>query len=141
MLRHQHGDSGETGHPRVPVGRNFQSTEFSGEGTAEKPFLLYNADDLLLLSKLVNEEEKEFRDQYFALANDIDMSGIEFTPIGKCGSGHYFWGCFDGNGYAIKNILIDIPDSNNGLFGELGGIAVNIIIDGGEIKRRLLWNN
>ena len=110
------------------------STEFSGEGTVEKPYLIYSADDLLLLSELVNEEEREFRDQYFALANDIDMSGIEFTPIGKCGSGHYFWGCFDGNGYAIKNISIDIPDSNNGFFGELGGIVVNLIIDGGEIN-------
>ena len=110
------------------------SSVFSGEGTAEKPYLLYDADDLIMLSRSVNEEGKKYYDQYFALANDIDMSGIEFSPIGIFGSDHYFFGVFDGNGYAIKKIVIDVPNSNNGLFGMLGGTVANLVMDGGSVS-------
>lgn len=110
------------------------STEFDGEGTAENPYQIKSADDLVRLAKMVNIQEKSYYQQHFALTHNIDMSGIEFTPIGVFGSGHYFFGVLDGNGYTIKNISINIPDSNNGIFGMLGGTVCNLTIDGGMIS-------
>ncbi len=109
------------------------ASKFIGDGTFDNPYLLYSSDDLVQLSRAVNEEYKNYSDQYFALANDIDMSDVEFTPIGISGSDHYFFGVFDGNGYAIKSISINAPDSDNGLFGMLGGTVVNLKIHGGNI--------
>ena len=88
----------------------------------------------MLLAQRVNDDGVSFKDQYVALANDIDMIGIEFIPIGKYGSGHYFEGTFDGNGFTISNLTIDIPNENNGLFGVLGGLVFNLKIEGGTIK-------
>lgn len=88
----------------------------------------------MLLAQRVNDDGVSFKDQYVALANDIDMTGIEFIPIGKYGSGHYFEGTFDGNGFTISNLTIDIPNENNGLFGVLGGLVFNLKIEGGTIK-------
>lgn len=106
----------------------------AGSGTLEDPFLLKDAEDLLLLAERVNNDGMTFEGQYIALANDIDLTGIEFVPIGVYGGGHYFEGTLDGNGFAIRNITIDIPGENNGLFGALGGTVVNLEVEGGSIK-------
>ncbi len=85
------------------------------------------------------------------LANDIDMTGIEFVPIGVTGgNGAYdgrsgwgvrkdpttgfFGGIFDGQGYAIKNWVLDETAANTygqyALFGTIyGGVVKNLIID------------
>ena len=50
-----------------------------------------NSASTLEEEKIKVEEGKEYYDQYFALANDIDMSGIDFSPIGIFGKDHYFF--------------------------------------------------
>lgn len=40
----------------------------------------------------------------FTLENDIDMSGVEWTPVGE------FTGTFDGKGHYIKNLTYNDPD-------------------------------
>ena len=110
------------------------ATLFSGKGTADEPYLLCSADDLVKLSECVNGGEDTFEDQYLSLANDIDMSGISFIPIGVYGEEHYFSGTLDGNGYAIRNLSINIPGGNNGLFGMLDGTVVNLEVDGGTLS-------
>lgn len=107
---------------------------FDGSGTVAEPYLLHTPEDLVQFSDLVNNSEMSFEGEYFALENDIDMSGIEFTPIGVYKGEHYFLGTLDGNGYSIKNLSIDIPKGNNGLFGMLGGTVCNLTVDGGEIN-------
>ncbi len=106
---------------------------FEGMGTKVDPYRIADADDLLLLETSVNEEGVTFEDNFFALVNDIDLSGIDFTPIGIYDSGNYFFGTLDGNGYRIKNITINVP-GNNALFGMLGGSVLNLEIDGGMIE-------
>ena len=68
-------------------------------------------------------------DTEFVLANDIDLNGINWIPIGDAnldGPGNtipgsfYFEACFDGNGYSISNMTTtDIYDSYVGLFGRV----------------------
>lgn len=69
------------------------------------------------------------------LMNDIDMQGIEHTPIAK--NVDLRWrGTFDGQGHRIKNLVINRPTENiQGLFGYLRGNndsntrVCNLIID------------
>jgi len=53
---------------------------------------------------------------YFMVLNDIDMTGISFTPIGKFGDS--FTGYFNGGGHTISNLEIkNGMTSRVGLFG------------------------
>lgn len=63
--------------------------------------------------------------------NDLDLSGINWDPIGEgsplSGGSICFTGIFDGNGHTINNLTINKPDEDTvGLFGSIG--------DGAEIK-------
>lgn len=64
---------------------------FEGMGTKADTYRIADADDLLLLEKSVNEEGVTFEDRFFTLVDDIDLSGIVFTPIGIYDSGNYFF--------------------------------------------------
>ncbi len=86
------------------------------------------------------EELKAFRDEVNAgntfkgetieLANDIDLGGEEWTPIGT--QSHQFQGTFNGNGHTISNLKINTPyRSDVGFFG---------FTTNGEIKN-LTFNN
>jgi len=55
----------------------------------------------------------------YKLTADIDMSGVTWTPIGS--SSEYFYGTFDGGGYAIKNLT---TTSSAGLFTYIGNTAL-----------------
>ena len=58
--------------------------------------------------------------------NDLDLSGINWDPIGTGGAGDnkYFKGVFDGNGHTIKNLTINRPDEDTvGLFGSISSGA------------------
>ena len=64
------------------------------------------------------------------LMNDIDFLGIEnlHSPIGP-NTGSKYNGTFDGQGFRIKNMIIERPtDSNIGFFGFLRGNAQNTTV-------------
>ena len=58
----------------------------------------------------------------YALANDLDLAGMDWTPIGE-GSAEYT-SVFEGNGFVISNVSIISTGTerldNAGLFGTLG---------------------
>lgn len=70
-------------------------TEFEGDGTMTSPYLIKTLDHLILLADQVNNDTeyvgtyynsqytRTYIGKYFALANDIDMSGYRFEPIGS----------------------------------------------------------
>ena len=65
----------------------------------------------------------------YRLVADIDLSGVDWTPIGD-GVAPFF-GSFDGNGYVIKNLSVDMPERDFvGLFGVSSGSLSNVSIDG-----------
>jgi hypothetical protein len=58
----------------------------------------------------------------FCLVNDIDLAGIEMTPIG--GAKTPFTGRFDGGGHVIRNLTIVSKRSAVGMFGVIAGGSV-----------------
>lgn len=72
----------------------------------------------------------------YKLMNDIDLSGIEWTPIGN-EDGHYFHGNFDGQNFTISNLEIESRDQSKyiGLFGCVsGGTIKNLNIENSVIR-------
>ncbi len=54
----------------------------------------------------------------YILMSDIDLSGIDWDPIGDINTGTPFSGEFNGNGHVISNLTINDPSSNGlGFFG------------------------
>ena len=80
---------------------------------------IYTAEDLKNINNNLSGN--------YILMNDIDLSGINWDPIGEydaaSGAGHGFTGVLDGNGYAIKNLTINNQNKDAvslGLFAYVG---------------------
>ena len=118
---------------RVAFEEKEEVTSFAnGEGTLESPYIINNVDELLLLQKLVNAGDSAYVSACYALQSDIDLQGMEWTPIGQ-GRGNEsaalaetdaFLGTFDGGGHTISNLNLNFTGNGNvafaGLFGLLG---------------------
>lgn len=100
-----------------------------GMGTEINPYLIKTPEDLKQVATVSNFNNN-FKDKYFLLTNDIDMSGIDWTPIcatSTISGGNSFAGIFDGNYYEIKNLTV--PGGSNatyGLFGMVSGTVKNL---------------
>ena len=71
----------------------------------------------------------------YRLASDIDLSGIEWMPVGT--TAMPFGGVFDGNGYEIKNLGIVLSESDYvGLFGVNRGTIRKVKLTGVKITGR-----
>ena len=112
----------------------FQQPEQDADGY----YLLYNAGNVEWISQLVLSG---VIDPYCKLMNDIDFQNIEnlHSPIGPT-NGKKYNGTFDGQGFRIKNMIINRPDAEmQGFFGSLRGnnnssrkegtVIKNLIID------------
>ncbi|MGN1032484.1 MAG: GLUG motif-containing protein, partial [Intestinibacter sp.] len=89
---------------------------FEGLGTKENPYQINSLDDLKKLSKVVNEGTT-FAGYYFVQNVDIDMSGLNWTPIGE--REKTFDGIYNGNDKTISNMTSEQYDCA-GLFGFTG---------------------
>ena len=84
-----------------------------GEGSSQVPHLLCAPNHLVELSK-----NEAYLDRYFRLVSNIDLDGISFKPIGS--EETPFSGLFDGAGFEIRNLFIDLPEQDYvGFFGFL----------------------
>lgn len=91
------------------------SAALTGEGTAEKPYLVATAADLAFLAKSVNEGTS-YEGQYITQTADIDLGNKEWTPIGN--KSKPFKGVYDGCDKKITGFYIAENKSNSiGLFG------------------------
>ena len=106
---------------------------------AEGNYLVYNAAGLNWLAAEVNKYsnyEYPFKDETIKLVNDVDLDGVEWTPIGDYRfSANRFCGTFDGQGHTISNFKItkktDKNDSNKssyGFFGNVEGTVKNLTV-------------
>ncbi len=86
---------------RTPEERNALTLE--GTGTAEDPYRIATAQDLVDVAKALNDMDTRVVGAHLALVADIDMSGINFTPINT------FSGVLDGQGHKISNFTINDP--------------------------------
>ena len=112
---------------------------FSGEGTAESPYLIPDLATLEIFRNYINAYNGA--GEYFKLTADIDMSEnygadiggseVSWTPIGN--GIVPFTGNFDGGGHTISGLYINAPSSDKqGLFGVVGegGTVQNLGVDG-----------
>ena len=100
-----------------------------GEGTEASPYLINDVDDLVWLQekvdKLTQDGSTQFAGKYFKLTNDIDLSGINWNPIGTMNGDHgSFKGVFDGGDHTISNLYVEQAGDGIGLFARTTGNAV-----------------
>lgn len=94
---------------------------------------------LIYLEEKVNLYNNRLSGKTVVLDNDLDMSGIDFTPIGKTVAnypGYSFAGIFDGQNHTISNLKASSNDPNHaaaGLFGTLLGTVKNVNLTNVEI--------
>ena len=104
---------------------------FDGSGTAESPYLIQTAADLLALSGFVKHGTSGYVSAHYRQTADLDMSGIEMHPIGATIIGidppttGAFSGVYDGGGFTISHLTIN--ESGRyfvGLFGNADGATI-----------------
>ena len=120
--------------PTVTFAAN--TTEFAGgSGTEADPYLISTKTHLNNVRNYLSAHFKmiadiEFTDADFAEGGDFYNNGKGFVPIGTDFS-PAFTGCFDGNGYAIKNLYVKSTSNYAGLFGYNKGTIKNLgLLDG-----------
>ncbi len=90
-----------------------------GSGMEGDPYLISTPGHLLWMSEN-NTTWFSFDGKYFIQKADIDMTGIDFLPIGDIWN--YFAGKYNGNGHKISNLSIDAGTRTGvGLFGCIKG--------------------
>ena len=97
-----------------------------GAGTADNPFIISSAQTLAQLAVNVNDPMSgtDYSGVYFKLGGDINLDGKDWTPIGK--ESNTFSGFFDGGGYAVQNMTVNMPDDTYaGLFGYIKNAAIS----------------
>ena len=106
-----------------------------GTGTAEDPYRIATAEQLLALSAAVNDGSAGgYYGACFALTEDLDLAGIEWQPIGQMDLADQsnvscmFMGVFDGQGHTISNMTFssDYPIVGAGIFGMNLGEVKNL---------------
>jgi len=128
-----------------------------GSGTAEDPYQIATAADLIALGATPEDYDK-----HFILTADIDLdpslpggqvfAGALIAPDMSTSNnfqGTAFSGTFDGNGYRIANLTIDAGTGEYlGLFGSVTGMAVidgvtleNVVVTGRKYVSGLIGYN
>ncbi|MBR6044845.1 MAG: hypothetical protein IKP47_04335 [Ruminococcus sp.] len=116
---------------------------WEGSGTATDPWRIETPADLISMSNGEGDDASDgylYDGKYFALMNDIDMTGVDFRPIGygyvnNNSNSYPFSGTFCGCGYTIKNLTINWPDNNYvALFSNIDGGSVMDLNVNGSIK-------
>ncbi len=95
--------------------------QFSGgSGTEEDPYLISNASD-------INNVRYHLKAHYIQTKSidlknyDHDGDGKGWLPIGGAGTGTRFMGHYNGQGFVIRNLTINRPETDYvGLFGYVG---------------------
>ncbi len=90
----------------IPVIRKLEERNpmtLQGSGTPQDPYQIVTAQDLVDAAKALNDLDARVVGKHFALVADINMSGINFTPINS------FSGVLDGQGHTIFNFTINDP--------------------------------
>lgn len=90
------------------------------DGSKELPWLIFESEQLVKLSDIVNNGDTLAAKQYYILMKDIDMSNLNtedgcLIPIGN--AANPFKGNFNGNGKVLYNLTVNRQSNDVGLFG------------------------
>lgn len=95
-----------------------------------KSYAFKTADELVGFSLLVNGStgtRVDFEGWTLTLADDINLDGIAWTPIGQSNA---FSGTFDGKGHTIEDMSANVTSGYAGLFGNVRGTVKNVQVTG-----------
>ena len=101
------------------------------------------AEQLLALAQAVNDGSAQgYPGQTFVLTADIDLTGIEWQPIGHMdledmsNTSCMFFGSFDGQGHTISNVTFnsDYPICGVGVIGMNCGEVKNLTVENVQIR-------
>ena len=114
-----------------------EETAFAGgSGTADDPWQIETIEQLAYLAATVNDGSKSgYPGAYFALTADLDMTGVDWTPIGNMADMEnyttLFLGTFDGQGHTVSNFTYENDQFivGAGLFGISVGEIKNVNIE------------
>ena len=103
-----------------------------GSGTEADPYIIETVEDLILFRDSVNAGQTKYNADgvYVALADDIDLAGIDWSVNIGDDCNVTFKGIFDGDDYTISNLNCTETAQKSdgyictGLFGAIGGNAV-----------------
>ena len=117
-----------------------QST-LAGNGTEEDPYTVSAPAELAFIAEQVNDGTNNYAGKVIQLTQDIDLTGIEWTPIGYTLSGSValgkpFLGIFDGNGKTISNLNVTTEEENLmiGFISHNRGTVKNLTIENATVK-------
>ena len=96
-------------------------------------YTVTTAEGLKNIAKLVNEQWNLGIN--ITLTADIDLKGIDWTPIG-IDYNHRYTGTFDGGGHTITGLTVTGSNEYAGLFGRIGsgGKVMNVKLEGVQIE-------
>jgi hypothetical protein len=104
---------------------------YSGTGTLGDPYIVFTAEGLESVREIVSGVARsEQHDAVIHLGADIDLNDLDavndnWIPVGTATS--KFTGTFDGNGYVISNLRIDLSATSTdgvGFFGYVLGATI-----------------
>lgn len=104
-----------------------------GDGTQDNPYLIADGAQLARLANEVNAGNET--GNYYQLTNDINLGGVDWTPIGNADTP--FSGYFDGMGHVISNMYISGSASVSRLQGkpmDSESVSANDILDSGSVS-------
>ena len=115
---------------------------WSGDGSADHPYIISNTDQLDLLAQRVNAGGDAvvngFDGKFFKLGGNIAYNketANNFTPIGD--NDHIFYGTFDGDGKTISGININSGSAEyQAIFGFVNGTVKNLVVSNCSIVGR-----
>lgn len=92
-------------------------------------YTVTSAEGLKNIAELVNNGDTDIN---ITLDNDIDLSDINWTPIGD----YYnrYTGTFDGGNYTITGLTVTTSDQYAGLFGYLSGTVKDVTLKDVKIE-------
>ena len=113
---------------------------FAGSGTPDDPYQISSAYELQCLSSHVSNglsyNGLRFNEASYILTRDVDLSGIEFEPIGIYSRDYSlaFRGSFDGQGYQISGLSMYRTQIYCGLFGITAGRSTEDGVENAQIR-------
>ena len=103
-----------------------EATEAYSYDINTKTITIYSGEGLKVAAEVVNSGDTDLN---ITLDNDIDLTGIEWTPIGT--ESRPYTGTFDGGTYTITGLTVNQTRENVGLIGCIGsnGTVKNVKLE------------
>ena len=115
---------------KLTASRLLEDPGYTDDGQGN--YTVTSAEGLKNIAKLVNEQWNLGIN--ITLTADINLSGIDWTPIG-IDYNHQYTGTFNGGGHTITGLTVTGSDQYAGLFGYIGsgGTVKNVVLEGVQI--------